>query len=337
MESANLNYSSRYLGDVINFVQHITCAEVDRIGQFSQTLLHHPPTNAKFMEGKSKANWNGSPLQLLISAHKANSNIRLIGDPAFYCVDPLVRLQLGIEALKATLALGQAEALKDLCLQSIDIILPAGNEGRRRIGHGAIGLALALNKPGAAVYFASEYDHFVAWAKARKWCNTMLPDAQEALRSIDVLARNCHIFGVGLEGLNSRAGRAKLYWRLSCPTALSQFGIGLYEHPMILQFLTQIMEKREFPLRALTFSAGFSLSTGQLKDIKVDVCNKSAHLTNIEAINIIQSCCQTLGLHSMTSEECAPLIVKNALAIAGIGLGINSQQENRLNTYLFQV
>jgi len=332
----NEAYIPRSLGGLLNVAQRLSGSEAELVEEACRILLHCPPDDADQLGGRSQANWNGSPLQVLISVRQNSYSTRLIGDPAFYYTDPLMRLKESLKALDATLVMGQAEALRDISRTSAKVILPDNYEVPGRVTQGAIGLALCLPKPGAAIYIASESDQVAAWNKARKWATSIVSDSTELHRSIATLEAHCRIFGVGIEGLAPTAGRAKLYWRLSHPAPLNEFGISLYDDPTIIRFLSALMENRAFPLKSLTFSAGFSLRTGQLSDIKVDVCNNTTRLNPADMVRFIEQQTEILGLQCPPLRDVLASETPNSIAVGAIGLGLDCQGEHRLNTYLFQ-
>ena len=329
-------YVSQYLGDLLQVAQCVSGVEVSQLDEFCHILLHRPPDWVGELRKQSGLNWNESPLQFLISTRNKGSTFRFIGDPAFYHSEPITRFEESIAALQLTLDAGNATDLRDVCWRSLTSALPRDPEALRNYPYGMIWLALTLDHPGAAVYFLSVLDKSVAWRKAHRWVDTILPHPDEAHRVIAALKPNCSLIFVGIEGQNVKAGRAKLYWRLSRPVTPSQFEISMYDDPTIARFLGTIMKDHPYSLYALTFSAGFSLTTGELTDIKIDLSNRSANLSVVEAIDFVELQAETLGLQRPPTRNGFSVLFRNSVSIGYIGLGLDHQGHHRLNTYLYQ-
>lgn len=326
---------SQHLGDLIQVAQCVSGAEATQVDELCQVVLHHPPAYAAELGRQSGLNWNGSPLQFLISARRNGSVFRLVGDPAFYYSNPIMRFEESKKALHTALGAGDAATLREACGRSLVSMIPGDPEALEEFTHGMIWLALSFNQPGAAAYFLAVSDRSAAWRTAHQWADTILPHPEEAHRVITTLEPNCCLLFVGIEGQTPKSGRAKLYWRLSRLATFSQFGISMYDDPVILQFLAALMKEHPFSLYALTFSAGFSLKTGELKDIKVDVSNRSVNLGVVEAIDFVELQAQTLGLQRPPTRE-GLMVSRNSVSVGFVGLGLGYQRDYRLNMYLFQ-
>lgn len=329
-------YISHYVGDLLQVAQHVSGVKMSTLDETCQILLHRPPDWAGELKGQSGLNWNGSPLQFLISARNKDCIFRFIGDPVFFHSDPIIRFEESIAALQSTLDAGNAAALREVCVRSFNHTFPMDPEALRDFSHGMIWLALTIDQPGAAVYFLSAPDKSAGWRKAHDWLHTLLPHPEEAHHVIAQLKSRCHLVFGGIEGRNVETGRAKLYWRLSEPATPSQFGITMYNDPTIARFLGTIMKDHPYSLYALTFSAGFSLATGELQDIKVDLSNRSANLSVIEAIEYAELQAETLGLQRPPTRRSFPLLSGGSVSVGFIGLGLDCQGRHRLNTYLYQ-
>ena len=66
--------------------------------------------------------------------------------------------------------------------------------------------------------------------------------------------------------------RLKIYWRLTTPTLLSTLAIPLLHHPAMSRFFATVVSNGRMSLTGVVLSAGFLLSTGQLEDVKADLC-----------------------------------------------------------------
>lgn len=330
------SYVSQYLGDLLRVAQCVATVELSQVDRLCQVVLHHPPTHAGELEGKSGLNWNGSPLQLLISTRSNGSVFRFIGDPAFFCPDPIGRFTESKKALQLALDTGSAQALEDVCQKTLTSVIPCDSAALQEFSHGMIWLALALNRPGIAAYFLAVSDRRAAWRTAHQWAETILPHPEEAQGVIAALEPGCRLLFVGIEGQTPQLGRAKLYWRLSRLAAFSQFGVSMFDDPAIGGFMAALMREHPFSLYALTFSAGFNLKTGELTDIKVDLSNRSADLSVVEAVHFAEGQAETLGLQLPPTRQGLSVLPHNSVSIGFLGLGLTHAGEYRLNTYLFQ-
>jgi hypothetical protein len=205
------SYISQYLGDLLQVAHRVAAVELRQLEPLCQVVLHHPPAHAGELKGKSGLNWNGSPLQLLISARSHGSVFRFIGDPAFFCHDPVKRLADSKKALQQALKTGNAQPLEPVCQKTLTSALPSDGAALQEFSHGMIWLALALNCPGIAAYFLAVSDRRAAWRTAHQWIETVLPHPEEARRVIAALEPYCRLLFVGIEGQTPQSGRAKLY------------------------------------------------------------------------------------------------------------------------------
>jgi len=330
------SYATKYLRDLLQVAQCIAAVDLSQVDRLCQVVLYYPPTNAGRLEGKSGLNWNGSPLQLLISTRSNGSVFRFIGDPAFFCPDPIMRFTESKEALQLALDTGNAQALGDVCQKSLTSVIPCDAAALQEFSHGIIWLALTLNRPEIAAYFLAVLDRQTAWQTAYEWADAILPHPEEAQSVIATLEPDCRLLSVGIEGQTPQSGRAKLYWRLSRLAAFSWFGISMFNDPAVAQFLAALMKEHPFSLYALTFSTGFDLATGELTDVKVDLSNRSADLSVAEAVHFVECQAETLRLQPPPTCQGFSVLPQNSVSIGFVGLGLNHAGEYRLNTYLFQ-
>jgi hypothetical protein len=153
------------------------------------------------------------------------------------------------------------------------------------------------------------------------------------LALIAVLAQSCFLLGVGVEGLCPDSARLKLYWRMTTPQPLSDFGIPLLTDPAMIAFLAAALGGGSVAPDALNFSANFDVTSGRLVDVKVDV---SWHgRARQQALQIIANQAEQLGLGTLETHSAINTIHQHQLAVGCIGLGIDAAGKYRLNTYLF--
>jgi hypothetical protein len=280
----------------------------------------------------SELNWNGFPLQLLFSFRQQKIACRLLGDPGSHLLNPVARYQLGKETLPALLAFAKADALSALTQSLIEQVVPGDPERLAQYAAGTMWLAAGLNSPGMAMYVAPAPSEN-RWQKAGAWISNVTPAPFDALALIAVLEQSCFLLGVGVEGLSPSTARFKLYWRMTTPQPLSDFGISLLTDPAMMTFLAAALGGGSVTPDALNFSANFDVTSGKLVDVKIDV---SWHgRAQQQALQIIAYQAEQLGLATLETHSAINTIRQHQLAVGCIGLGIDAAGKYRLNTYLF--
>jgi hypothetical protein len=302
------------------------------VARLAAAMLRAPATNAGPGDARSDLTPTGAPLQLLLSARAARWRARLIADPAYDRADPLERWDESLAALADTLEAAGALALRGVAHETLATMVPDASEERRRYPTGMLRLALALDGVGAAMYVGAPPSG--GWASARRWAERVLCEPTGMLNVIAALEPVATLFGVGIEGASEERGRAKLYWRLHCPEPLASFGVPLLASPGITGFLRAIMGERDFPASAITFSAGFSLATGQLADAKADVCNHTAGHATAATLGLVNERARALGLAPPVLAGVQALLVAHHVHIGCVGAGIDRAGAHRLNVYL---
>ncbi len=207
--------------------------------------------------GRSGLNNDGSPLQLCYSASGSDCSGRLVTDPAWCLAQPEERLAASRQALAAMAERSGAQALAPLGEHLLASTIPQCPEALRKFSHGFLWLATGLGRPGLATYVDLRPQGVKSWDLARRWLDKVLPDREPARQLLASLAGIAHLASLGLEGVAPDAGRAKVYWRLKSPTAISKLGIELLEDPGLALFLDRVVGAREMPPSGLVMSAGF--------------------------------------------------------------------------------
>lgn len=308
----------------------------EELAALGEVLLHRPPSHADGLEGRSDLNWNGSPLQLLLSTRPGGAAARLIADPAFFVADPLERFERSLQSLRETLAACGAAALRAPAWCSLSTVLPREREHLARYPTGMIRLAAALEGPGAAVYVGSVPDRDEAWERVRAWAGQVLPAGCTIHRAVKALREVAYPFGVGLEGTGPARARAKLYWRLVQPASLAETGVAGLRDGRIADFLAALLEGRAVPLHALTFSAAWELARGDAADVKVDVCARTACLPGGAALlETADRRAAALGVDVPPLRR-AVQASGGAVEVGCLGAGVDQRGGPRLNAYLFQ-
>jgi hypothetical protein len=188
-------------------------------------------------------------------------------------------------------------------------------------------LGAALGAPGAALYL-SPATRFGRWGEAGKWLRIICSKPDAAATLLARLATSCFLLGFGIEGALPSSLRIKLYWRMAERMSLYDFGVPLLLDSDVAGFVDRVLAGGSSP-EALTFSAGFDLVTGALRDVKADV---SWHDHTLDrGLALLDSQSEALGV-----QPARELLRRHDLGIACVGLGIDAAGRRRINTYLFQ-
>jgi len=316
----------------------MTNLDADYLESAASSLLAVPDMR-RFYSGISELNFNGSPLQLLYTVRKNRQAVRLLADPGFTNSDPVARYSAGNKALKALLEfvtvaeLAPAQSLASLAQQTLKQIVPANQNKLTNYAAGVMWLALALNTPGISLYVAPEPGSN-RWQVAKQWLATISPAPEAALRLISILQHDCFLLGVGIEGANVNTTRVKLYWRINSAMALSCLGLPLFTDPLMVRFLSQALGDQTVDAAALNFSANFDLQTGKLRDVKVDISWHNRHRD--DALQLLYEYAVQLGFWSSTVARNVTVIKQLGLGIGCIGLGLDTTENYRLNSYFYQ-
>jgi hypothetical protein len=204
--------------------------------------------------------------------------------------------------------------------------------GAARFVRGVCWIGAALGQPGAAVYLDTwPFGRSGAWDFAEEWLHTFLEDGSAAQDAVRRLRPQATLASIGLEGACLRTMRAKLYWRLDRPVRLAELGIGLLKAPELAHFLARAVEQRPMALSGTVFSTGFSLHTGELEDVKLDLCGHCLPREPKAWGELLEGLSTDFGL--------VPVPVGSDLAerrceLAFLGLGVDRAGDTRLNVYL---
>lgn len=328
------NYAKQNAAGLLQLAAELAEVDLNETVDLAQTLLHVPPLAADTDRGSSELNWNGSPLQLLISTRSDGLALRLLADPGFHLKDPLARHGAGRAALSAAFTLAGAESLLGLAERTLEIVAPSDRTALSGYAAGSMWLAAALGTPGAALYVGPD-PRSARWAEARLWLSSVLVAHERVSSLLDRLEGKAFLLGVGIEGAHRGAARLKIYWRLADPAPLSSFGIELFEAPSLIAFLTAVLASGPVNTQTLNFSAAFELSSGALHDIKVDVSWDGR--TSLEAFALLAVQENSLGLAPLSAHSALRSALERCdMAVGCVGLGMSAAGKHRMNTYLFQ-
>lgn len=283
---------------------------------------------------RSILNRDGVPLQLCLSSSVDRVRLRLIGDPHTAEVDPDRRIEAGVAAARALLERVGSQDLAPLVDATVDRTLPVGG-ARAELREGALWLAAGVdNEPGAALYTTLEWgDRDQRWERVRGWLGAIVPDADRTLRELGRLTEVSRPVSAAIEGRRRADARAKIYVRLRRAVPLGELGIAELAHPSIAAFVDKTIGERTIPATGLVLSVGIAVATGELEDVKVDVCGHC--ISPWRDIEDWERLCAWVARKLRVQRiGVAPALARRDVEIAFIGLARRRTGESRSNLYL---
>ena len=287
--------------------------------------------------GRSGLNDDGSPLQYCLTSTRQGWRSRLLADPAWVLAEPLARFEQSRQALIQVLGMTQSEALLPLCDRTLTCYLPSYPAVEAAhlapFDSGVMWLGAGVDTPGAALYLDGRCggQSTLAWQQAADWLATLLPQTAAAEAAIASLSRYGELNSVGIEGTKPENARAKLYWRLKKPVLLEEMGLDLLQNPIFASFLSTAAQDRRIQLSGLVFSAGFLISTGELFDLKIDLCG---HCLNYPPKGWQRILGQLTQTYELTPLPVAKPLNQGRCQVSYLGFGLDRQGSPRLNLYL---
>lgn len=280
----------------------------------------------------SALNNDGVPVQVAFSQGKERTGVRLLGDPAVS--------SSGATRIRDSLAICRREAARvgdrDLIAAvetSFAHLAPTTSGELAAYVDGAVWLGVPASGSGLALYVeAGPLGQAGGWNRAEAWLTQLLGKAKEDLAPVlGTLRERCVVASLGIEGRSLVDLRAKTYFRLAQRGPLSALGLPLLASPEVVSFLRIAMGNKSVGPDGLTMALGFSLATGKLEDVKVDLCAHCLRHSDQEWIEILDQCRDAFGLH--------PAPLASALAtgyceVAVAGFGLTNGGVPRVNTYL---
>jgi hypothetical protein len=283
---------------------------------------------------RSTLNNDGSPLQICVGLSAAGTPpaIRLIGDPAAADRGDAERRR-SVELALGNILASHGPELAPLCRSLLDRMLPADPNTRAALGNGGAWLAADLRGHGMALYTTAKWGTPAArWQRVHEWLETTLPNAAMAREALARLAPHAVPVSVGVEGAAPADARVKFYWRFCGAVTLDTLGIALLARPEIKEFLAHAAGQARLPLAAIVASLSFHLASGEISDVKLDLCGHCVRRGWADWIDVLNQCSARCGLAAFPSTAAT----ESGAEIAFVGFGISSKLAPRLNVYLKQ-
>jgi hypothetical protein len=197
---------------------------------------------------------------------------------------------------------------------------------------GIMWLATGMHECTAAAYLNARWGSAAEdWARARLCFRSMLPHPEDAENVINDLEARAQLASIGLETTSSKDMRLKIYWRLTTPTLLSTLAIPLLQDPAMSRFFATVVSNERMPLTSIVFSAGFLLSTGELEDVKADLCAHCLPRPLNSWLDRVDEVTEQNSLPTMALRSC---LRGSNLEPAFLGLGLNRNHQVRMNLYM---
>jgi len=284
------------------------------------------------LSGASCLNNDGVPLQLCLTSGRDGSGLRVIADPGADLESRQARYDASAATLLRALTRYGAADLVPAARDTLDALLPQQADALVRYGNGLIWIAASPDAPGVAFYVEmAPFAPADGWAAVARWLDRILPDASAAHDAVSRLSRHGVVASAGLEGRSLADVRAKVYFRLREPMNLAALPIGLFASTAIADFLRLAMGPWGVDAEGLVLSTGFSVSTGALADVKVDLCGHCLEHTMDEWSSIAGALTARFSLAPMNLSDVAS---SPWAGIAFIGMGLTRGGDARLNVYV---
>jgi hypothetical protein len=322
-------------------------SEVEAMGAL---LLQLPEHFAGAVGVSSTLNNDGSPLQVCLTVSSRRRTVRLLADPggdATSTTEQVARALGGLDVLLRSAREERRTLIAGLCSSILaGVVPPSVLAGTRDAGSVVwLGAALAgdgttsdgrvpdrMAADGVAVYVRARWsDPTEDWDRCLGLTRELLPPASAAESTITALRDDAYPVSVGLETVGDGETRLKLYWRLLRPVMLSSLGIELLADASIADFLVSVVGSRPVAATGLIFSTSFSVASGQLTDVKVDVCGHCVRRPPEDWTSVVASLASD---HGLVDPQLGRALDDRRADLALIGLGVDRWLEKRLNVYL---
>jgi len=279
--------------------------------------------------GHSSLNNDGRPLQLCVSSDERQRRVRLLVDPAHDEPDRQRRLHRGMRALRRLEEFGVDGDLVRRIIGRLERVLPRSPGEIDDLVHGAVWLAVDLERAGAGAYASTRFGPTESrWARIRRDLGLDRVVDDDVWQRLEARLEPA---SVAFEGRAGHKPRTKIYARLQRPCRLGELGVPEFVDSRMTQFLQAVIENRMVGQSGLVVSFEVETESGRMGGGKVDVCAHCVQHTGLQWARILDDVAVSQGL--------VPPSLHSVLALPGIevafvGLGIDGSGSARLNTYL---
>lgn len=307
------------------------CADPERVLNVCRAMRLDPDREAP---RASTLNDDGSPLELCVTSGPEGCRYRMIGDPEPEELDCRKRLHSFRDSLRELLPLCGAASLEPWVDAAVGWWLPEDDEGLARVVKRIRWVAAGVDTPGVGFYLDGRVGSLsFSWDRGREWFDRVLPDASLAKRFMTAFEDVGGLGGVGIEGVTPDTARAKFHWGLVSPIRIDLLDLPLLGDQTIREFFHIMVDDKEFKVTCPTFSAGFDLKTGELADVKVDLC-ACPHCLNLSPAELVARIGKSCRAYDLCPPPVSPELLAGVCQGVYLGLGLSSTGQHRLNLYL---
>jgi hypothetical protein len=318
--------------DIYQVLADLHATSVGEVEALGAVLLALPPDQHSRVACRSSLNNDGSPLQLCMTSSSRGCSGRLIGDPGAFVSTINQRIERSRHAVRSLGAASGCASFDSLTNRLLRMIVPENCVQVAEPDAGIMWLATGMYEHSAAAYINARWGSALEdWARARFCLRSILPNPSDAESLINDLEPKARLASIGIETTSSDDVRLKVYWRLTAPTLLSSLAIPLLHHPTMHRFLATVVSNGRMSLAGLVFSAGFLLSTGELEDVKVDLCAHCLPMPLNHWLDRVDEVMEQNCLPAMPMRTC---LRGTGLEPAFLGMGLNRNNQVRINLYL---
>ena len=318
--------------ELIEVVALMYCASSSDSIKLVERLLGFPIPHREYSAFYSSLNNNHNPLQVCISYKGNTEHSRVVIDP----VANLALCALRFEKTKAILESHLKQADSDSLFQtwlwdSIEHWIPdnqtTDSQAKNKHARGYFWLGTDLQQKGTALYLTPRWIASAQqWDHASRWLNYFGIDASDM---INQLSHHARLASIALEGRAANTGKIKIYWRLDSKFNLLNQPHALFQDDQIKLFLVESIENNEISKNGLLFSTSWNLSTGQIEEVKIDLCGHCLNKTQAQWNNLIR---RLSAIFSFKLPNTKPYFDTGA-DIAFISFALDINLRNRFNLY----
>ena len=280
----------------------------------------------------SRLNNDGSPLQVCLSCSPDGLATRVIGDPASDLQDPGIRHQAALGALEALLEARSLTGLARLARVTLVINLPPEISAEPALAYGTLWLGASVEGSGIAVYIKGNWGETVGqWQRVWSWLERVAPPCPALSGLLARLSACAEVASVGLEGLDPRRVRYKVYFRLNAPVKIEELGIELLSDRRFALFLSAALGTKSIARSGLLFCIGVTPQDGLVGDAKIDLCGHCLEGSVSDWDAYMRDVGEAVGIPAV---EAGSLGVNRSTRVAFLGFGLTDRGAARLNVYL---
>jgi hypothetical protein len=281
---------------------------------------------------RSGLNNDGFPVQLSVTVGERGWSSRLLVDPGAYQPDLADRYDTGVAAVRQAATLGHGQALLPSFQQTMAALLPADPAARSAYVDGFVWVGVPLDTPGCALFVDCTRDVPASWARVSAWLETALPEGGHAGALIGRIRGGARLMCAGIEGVEPRVARMKLYWRLAAPGPLAAAGEE-FAGQALRRFVATCLDGQPIALDGVVLCAGWSAATGAPTDVKVDLCGHClSRPGTVWRETVAALAAEQVGADP--PEALLTALASGAVDVAYLGLGVARDGGRRLNVYL---